>query len=246
MCVVLASEGYPGSYEKARSSSESTRPSRSRASRCSMPAPQEFRRRAGHCGRPRAERGGAGRLVRRRAREGVRSVRSYQLRRQAVPQRHRQTRCGRSCRLGELNAFRTLAHVRCSRMHEELPAPRTDARATRARAEARPEVHAVHARPFLRAPVPVLQLQPLPLSRGGRPALLREHAQRDADVEGPRLRLREHLRRRRHTHRHDRRAVRDARHGSRQLQHQGGRLRDQPEPSDAAVVGTSCRVVCSV
>ena len=38
-------------------------------------------------------------------------------------------------------------------------------------------------------------------------------------------------------HRHDRRAVRDARHGSRQLQHQGGRLRDQPEPSDAAVVG---------
>ena len=45
--------------------------------------------------------------------------------------------------------------------------------------------------------LPVLQLQPLPVSRGGRPALLREHAQRDADAEGPRLRLREHLRGRR-------------------------------------------------
>ena len=103
--------------------------------------------------------------------------------------------------------------------------------------QSRAEVHAVHARPLLRAPVPVLQLQPLPVSRGGRPALLREHAQRDADAEGPRLRLREHLRGRRHAHHHDRRAVRDARSGARRVQHQGGGLRDQPEPPDAAVAG---------
>ena len=140
-------------------------------------------------------------------------------------------------RIGDLHAFRA---------HTVAPDPYHDQAASGsqpherdhdAARQSRAEVHAVHARPFLRAPVPVLQLQPLPVSRGGRPALLREHAQRDADVEGSRLRLREHLRRRRHTHRHDRRAVRDARHGSRQLQHQGGRLRDQPEPPDAAVVG---------
>ena len=122
-------------------------------------------------------------------------------------------------------------------MHEELPAPRTDARATRARAEARPEVHAVHARAVLRAAVPLLLVQPLPVRGGSRAALLRQHAQGNAHVEGPRLRLRKSVRGRRHAHHHDRRAVRHHRSGARDVQHRRGVQRDEPEPPDSQLPG---------
>ncbi len=67
VCVVLASEGYPGAYEKGKGHPRH-RGGRGDRGRDGVPCrhgPQR-RRRAGHGPGPRAQRGGAGRLVRRR------------------------------------------------------------------------------------------------------------------------------------------------------------------------------------
>ena len=84
--VVLASEGYPGAYEKGKvilgiEEAEELLP---------RGYPPQLRRRAAHQRRPRAERGGQGRQLRRGSRACLRGLRSHQLRRQDVPSRYRQ------------------------------------------------------------------------------------------------------------------------------------------------------------
>ena len=116
-------------------------------------------------------------------------------------------------------------------MLEPIFEAHTDRRREGRSTEAWAALHALYARSVLRAPVPVLLVQPLPVQGGARETLFRQHAQRDDDAQGLGLRFRERLHRRRHAHHHDRRAVRDDRHGARELLHQGSVVGDQPEPS---------------
>ena len=98
-------------------------------------------------------------------------------------------------------------------------------------------LHALCARALLRAFVPLLLVQPLPLPRGAGAYPFRGPARGDAPSEGEGLRLRERLYRRGHPHGGHRRAVRDHRLRPRSVLHQGDQLRDEPEPPDSLVSG---------
>ena len=91
VCVVLASEGYPGAYEKGKvilgiEEAEELEGVTVFHAGTARNADGELVTAGGRV----LERGGAGRLVRRRPGEGLRGLQPHQLRGQAVPHRHRQ------------------------------------------------------------------------------------------------------------------------------------------------------------
>ena len=96
-------------------------------------------------------------------------------------------------------------------------------------------VSALRPHPVLRAAVPVLLVQPLPVQRRARDPVLQAAARRDADGRGPGLRLPLAVRGRRHADDRHRRAGGHDRPGQVALLDQGGLLRDQPQPPLPAV-----------
>ena len=101
VCVVLASAGYPGAYEKGKVIL-GIDDAEGHGWRDGVPCwhrPQR-RWRARHRRRPCTERGCAGQDVRRSPREGLRGLRRHQLRGQAAALRHRREGCCRPRSLG--------------------------------------------------------------------------------------------------------------------------------------------------